>query len=128
MRRRLRRLVGMVRRCDLPRLRALWWALEAVGGARRHVDRHGFKGLVLSPPPPLPESAVGGVRLAIALRRATCLQHALVLQCWHRAHGQRIDVVVGVMVHREAFAAHAWLEGDERPAREGFHELCRVTA
>ena len=55
----------------------------------------------------------------------TCLERCLVLQRWLDACGRPIDVVIGVSGGSASFAAHAWLEGDQRAAVE-YRELIRI--
>jgi hypothetical protein len=69
---------------------------------------------------------VRGVQAMLRRRPATCLEQALVLQCWHAAHGRPQDVVIGIATSGGEFRAHAWLAGDPDGAR--FRELTRVTA
>jgi hypothetical protein len=110
----------------LPALRAAFWALRAVGTARRQLRRDGLNRIELPSPPRVPESASRGVQAALRRQPATCLERALVLQRWYAAQGRPHDVVIGVAGSSETFEAHAWLEGED-PGRD-YLELSRVPA
>lgn len=124
-----RSAAGRPRTRDLVRPEALvaaWWSWRAAGGVRKQL-RGGRLDDVVVPPPPAPAHAARrGVGGALRLRRATCLESALVRQAWLNARGIRRDVVIGVTPPSEGFGAHAWLEG-ESPAG-GFGELTRMPA
>lgn len=115
----------MLRRLNVPVVRAAWWAIRALGETRRTLRRGGIQGFHVSPPPSLPPSAARGVRAAIRLRRSTCLERSLVLQRWFGSHGPSPDVVIGVARRDDVFRAHAWLEG-EPDGDTDFHELTRI--
>lgn len=108
-------------------LRAAAWALTAHRGLRRRLAAEGAAADV-PPPPPLPPAAVRAVRATLRVRRASCLEGAIVLQRWHAAHGRPLDLVIGVTAPGHGFHAHAWLEGeDPRPDGE-FAEILRRAA
>jgi hypothetical protein len=110
----------------LPRVRAGLWSLRAVRVARRELRRNGLDGRVALPaPPPVPASAVGGVKRALRLTRATCLVRTSVLQAWHAGHGWERELVVAVPPPGEGFAAHAWLDGDDPGEGRDFTVLLR---
>lgn len=115
----------MKRHPDLPELRAAWWALSALGKTRRRLRRDGIDDFRLEPPPRLPRSAARGVRVAMRLRRATCLERSLVMQRWLGSHGPGPDVVIGVGRRDDIFRAHAWLDGEPDGERD-FQELTRI--
>ena len=79
-------------------------------------------------PPALPPSAGRGVRAVMRRIDQTCLERALVLQAWGRAHGEGRDVVIGVHGTGERFTAHAWLDGEPDGERGPYHELMRMPA
>jgi transglutaminase superfamily protein len=125
---RVRRLAYLLRRLDLPTLRAAWWAARAMRGLRRDLRSLGLRARV-PVPPPLPADAVRGVRGIADLSHATCLERSLLLQRWLVAHGQAHDVLVGVGPSARDFEAHAWIEGyDPDEAGAGFEVLTRVPA
>jgi Transglutaminase-like superfamily len=113
---------------DIATLRAAAWASQAIGRLRRVLKETPVDAVRLEQPPELPAGAVRGARLAFRLRRATCLERALVLQRWHASHGSRRDVVIAVRAGERPFEAHAWLDGEPDPAASSFSELMRVPA
>jgi hypothetical protein len=115
----------MLRRVDLPTLRAAWWAHRSVRSARRQLRSTGLRDLRLPRVPALPDDAGRGVHAVLRRQPATCLERALVLQRWRAAHGDEQDVVVGVLAPSEGFSAHAWLADEPHDGR-GFRELLRV--
>lgn len=106
----------------------MWWAGRSLAGIRRTLRYSGLPEVAVPSPPALPPEAVRGVRYVLRRRAATCLQRALVLQAWHAAHGAPREIVIGVAGGSEAFAAHAWLEGDPGDPGRGFDELMRLPA
>ena len=104
------------------------WTVLALRRTRRDLAAHGLDGAHVTPPPRLPASARAGVLAVVRRHPNTCLERALVLQCWEAAHGARGDVVVGVVGPSDGFRAHAWLETlpDGRPG--AFLELLRLPA
>lgn len=107
----------------IAKLRAAAWALRARHMARRQLPG-GLDAIRLPPIPGLPATAAKGVRAALRLSRASCLERALVEQAWHQAHGASRDLVVGVSSARD-FRAHAWLDGDPPCHDEALEELLR---
>jgi len=106
---------------------AFRWGLAAVSQLRADLPTHGVRSVV-SEPPALPRRAVVGVRAALRVRRATCLERCLILQRWFATHGVKADVIIGVRTG-EAFGAHAWLDGlDRYPAQTEYDELTRIPA
>lgn len=113
---------------DVPTLRAALWALFALRRTRRALKRVPVNELRIRRPPALPAAAGRGVRAVLRRTDPTCLERSLVLQAWAVAHGEAIDVVIGVNGTGEQFAAHAWLDGEADGERGAFRELMRVPA
>ena len=109
-------------------LRASWWALRALGRARRQLSRSGFRRVDIPAPPEVGDSSLGGVTRALRRGGASCLERALVLQRWHAAHGRPRDVVIGVARSAGAFKAHAWLDGEPAEAERPYRELTRISS
>jgi transglutaminase superfamily protein len=116
----------MLRRIDVPTLRAALWTLRALRTTRAQLRCGQIDGLRIPPPPPLPEGAARGVRAILRRRPNTCLERSLVLQRWIGTFGDAPDVIVGVSGPSGAFRAHAWLEGEPDGADQPFHELLRL--
>jgi hypothetical protein len=105
---------------------AAWWTVFALREARRELRSKGLAA-TLSPPPRLPATANGAVRVVLRRWPSTCFERALVEQRWLAARGKPSDVVIGVARDDEGFAAHAWL--DVKSARETnleYQELLRL--
>jgi hypothetical protein len=107
-------------------LRAARWADNALGQARAKLAAGPLADVVLSPPTVLPASGRRAVEVVLRLRRATCLERALVRQRWLAAHGVARQVVIGVGSPSEGFRAHAWLEGEDDIVSAQFSELTRL--
>ena len=118
----------MRRFLDVASLRAAAWAVRTVRDVREALKRTPVDSLQLDQPPALPAEALRGIRVAFRLRRATCLERALVLQRWHSAQGHKRDVVIAVRAGEHPFEAHAWLDGEPDAVAGSFSELMRVTA
>lgn len=119
----------MLHGIDLPTLRAALWARRALSQARRGLRQDGVGGVLVSSPPPLPESARRGVLAVLRRRPSTCLERSLVLQRWHAAHGMPREVVIGVSGTGQQFKAHAWLDGvPDSHDGDLFRELLRLPA
>jgi transglutaminase superfamily protein len=112
-------------RSRLRAVRAASWALRAGWAARRQLGAGKMPPLDLPPVPRLPATAGWAVHAALRPRVFTCLVRAAVRQAWDAAHGWRRDLIIGVRTPGENFAAHAWLDGDDPRAGEGYHELLR---
>lgn len=106
-------------------LRAAWWAHRALRVTKRRLRRDGL--LAVAPAPPvLPVGASRGVVGVLRRRSDTCLERALVLQAWLRAHGELRDVVIGVRKGGAGFEAHAWVDAEGLPDGAGeYDELHR---
>jgi hypothetical protein len=115
-------------RVDRDTLRAALWAQIALTRTRWALRRRGIERVVVHPPPDLPNGARRGVYALLRRRPHTCLERALVLQAWERAHGNVRDVVIGVDPRGAEFAAHAWLAGEPDGEAARFEELMRLPA
>jgi hypothetical protein len=105
---------------------AFLWAAVSVSQVRKQLA-NGRAGDALVKPPP--RWALGGERglvLAFRAMRPTCLESALVRQCWYAKHGEIRDVIIGVTSPQNAFRAHAWLDGEDDTEGAGFTELTRI--
>jgi Transglutaminase-like superfamily len=118
----------VLRDIDLPTLRAALWTRRALRQTRRGLRKAGVAGVVVSSPPPLPESARRGVLAILRRSPSTCLERAFVLQRWHASHGIKREVVIGVSGTGQHFKAHAWLDGASDSHDGSFRELLRLPA
>ena|SRR5436190_15795733 len=118
-----------LKRFDIANARAALWTQRAARATRRTVERRGLEAaLPAPPPPPLPAGAVRGVRAVLRRGHYTCVVRSIVMQAWLAAHGEELDLIVGVRAPGREFAAHAWLEGEPPHAEGPFHELLRRPA
>jgi hypothetical protein len=63
----------------------------------------------------------------LSRQEPSCLERALVLQRWLLAQGIARDVVVGTRGStNDAFAAHAWLDGEPLPPGRRYVEMTRL--
>jgi hypothetical protein len=120
----------MWRRPTSRQARAALWAARAHVLVRRRLRVRTPDKVDLPAPPPLglERDSTRGVRVALAVTRATCLERSLVLQHWYAANGVAVDVVIGVTPPRSGFRAHAWLEEPGRRNTTVFTEITRVSA
>ena len=119
----------MTRRFSLANLRAAWWAFRTARRTKRSLRAGGLDGaLPASPPPQLPRGAERGVRAVLRRRGESCLVRSIVLQAWYASQGEPRDLIVGVREPGDAFAAHAWLEGETPHGSGPFDELLRRPA
>ena len=118
-------MIARAARVTVARTRAAAWAAGALRETRAQLRARPLEDVVVPQPPPLSPHGALGVRAALRLRRASCLERSLVLQRWLAAHGERRDVVIGVSAPGE-FRAHAWLDGEPAPDDQGFRELSRM--
>ncbi len=102
------------------------WAWRAASRGRRQLKAGGLHALSL-PPPPV-RATWRGVGVVLNRRNLTCLERAAVRQRWHSAHGSPRDLIVGVGTSGDAFAMHAWLEGDPETQLATFSQLLRHEA
>jgi hypothetical protein len=120
-----RRFVRRIRRLDVPTIRAAWWTVQALRRTRKQLPASQVGAVRVVPPPGLPRYAERGVHAVLRRVPNTCLERALVLQCWLSAYGVEKEIIVGVTGASE-FKAHAWLDGE--PVDETFKELMRLPA
>jgi hypothetical protein len=107
--------------------RAAWWAWRALRIARARLRDGEMRDIALPSPPALPARASRAVGLVLYREHPSCLERALVLQCWLDAQGLSRDVIVGTEGSaRAGFAAHAWLEGEPQPAGRNYVEIARL--
>lgn len=102
------------------------WADRALHAARDRLAAGELHGIELAAPGRRALRGRRGVKAVLLLRRASCLEGALVRQRFLAARGDQRDVVIGVGRPDDAFGAHAWLDGERDGERMGFHELARV--
>jgi len=106
-------------------VRAAWWARRALPHVRRQLRAGRLNDLDVKPPPALPPDAGRGVTAALGRLPSSCLERAVLLQSWHAAQGEPVDVIIGV-TGRQGFRAHAWLESEPAPASPQFDEIFRL--
>jgi hypothetical protein len=116
----------MVRRLDIPTLRAALWTLRALRQTRQSLRHRGLEGISVSAPPRLPREAGRGVLAILRRLPNTCLERSVVLQCWHARWGDEREIVIGVQRSGDSFKAHAWLDGET--GNTEFDELIRLPA
>jgi Transglutaminase-like superfamily len=115
-----------VRSLNVRTLRAAWWTHRALHRVRDELRTKGLKYSAAPRPPRLSRNAQRGVFAVLRRERSTCLERALVLQCWHQSQGDPRDVVVAVKGPTMDFAAHAWLDGEPDGEAGAFSELLRL--
>ncbi len=109
---------------------AALWALRALRAARREISSDGLGAAEAIPAAPsaAPAAAVRGVRAVLSRLNASCLERAMLLQAWYRAHGEDRELVVGVTAPGGKFRAHAWIAGEGSHDEQEFVELARRPA
>ena len=110
------------------KLRAALWTLRSIRVARSQLRTDGARPVRLPTPPPLPPEAASGVHAVLFRRRDTCLVRASVRQAWEASQGSPRDLIIGVRGVDDAFAAHAWLDGDDTEKEVGYREILRHPA
>lgn len=110
------------------KLRAALWTLRSIRIARTQLREDGAKPVRLPAPPKLPPEAVSGVHAVLYRRSDTCLVRASVRQAWEASQGSPRDLIIGVKGIDHAFAAHAWLDGDDTEKEIGYREIMRHPA
>jgi hypothetical protein len=116
----------MFARRRIAELLAAVWTLRALDAVRSRLAAGELREIALPAPREAAFSGRRGVRLVLALRRASCLESALIRQCFSASTGDRRDVVIGVKRPSDRFGAHAWLDGERDGERFQFEELTRV--
>lgn len=116
------------RRYVVAKVRVAVWAWRAATRVRRQLRDGGLDAMQVPSPPVVGTQAEGGMRRVLRRRRLSCLEHSLVRQRWHAAHGSDRELVIGVSGPGEAFGAHAWLDGDPVSQNHGFQEIVRLPA
>ena len=100
------------------------WTARALRDIRRRLGEGGLAGARVHEAP----HGSGSQRVMNAVLRlghASCLERALIRQEWLRAHGRRVEVVIGVTGPAD-FGAHAWLDGEEPHSTVEFAEIRRL--
>jgi hypothetical protein len=92
----------------------------------RDLRRYKADEVQLPPAPRVGLDATRGVRVALKLTRATCLQRSVVLQHWYAAHDVARDIVIGVTAPQAGFRAHAWLEEPGQLTEFEYTEMTRL--
>jgi hypothetical protein len=118
----------LARLTDLGAWRGVVWAGLAVHRARRQLRQRSLSELSVDPPLGLPPTADAGVHAVLRRLPSTCLERAVVLQCWRIAQGDPREIVIGVLHDADEFKAHAWVDGEGDPLAPAYHELLRVPA
>ncbi len=95
--------------------RTLFWSMRMVVRVRKQLPYKPFGEVLLSGPPasdPLSRSAMNA---GLRLRRATCLEQALLRQRFDAANGLQRTLIIAVTNPADGFRAHSWLEGERQP-------------
>ena len=107
--------------------RTLLWSLRMVGRIREQVPQRSFRDIALSAPPALDRRSRSAVNAGLRLRRATCLEQALLRQRFDAANGVDRTLIIAVSSPANGFRAHSWLEGE--PQRDqSLREIVRHPA
>lgn len=101
------------------------WTVPAVVVTKRRLKRDGINTKAPAAPR-LGQGSLRGVMAVIGRLEPTCLERSLVLQSYLRAQGTPREVVIGVRVGDDGFAAHAWLDGEEAGYGAGYEEIHRL--
>jgi hypothetical protein len=107
-------------------VRAAWWTWRTLPRLRGQLSAGKLERVSVTPPPRVPAHAVRGVEAVLRRRENSCLERAILLQRWHVAHGDALDVVIGVTPPGDAFRAHAWLANEPAADPSEFAELFRL--
>lgn len=118
----------MWRRPTKTQIRSAAWAARARVLVARRLREREITDVQVPTAPALGLEATRGVRVALRLTGATCLQRSVVLQEWYAAHGVPRDVVIGVTAPSAGFRAHAWLEEPGEHLQTEFTEITRLPA
>lgn len=111
-------------------LRGARWAARSVSTIRDEVRGDGL-GVTVAPPPTTSRGSLRGARIALRVRRASCLERSLVVQRWWASRGIALEVIVGVR-HPDAIGsgplAHAWVDRWDDDWSPTFAEIRRIPA
>jgi Coenzyme PQQ synthesis protein D (PqqD)/Transglutaminase-like superfamily len=118
----------MWRRPTRTQVSAAAWATRVRFKVGRELRRTRVDELELPLAPRLGLQATRGVRVALFLTKATCLERSLVFQSWYAAHDIARDVVIGVSLPKRGFRAHAWLEEPGQLTEHEYTEITRLPA
>ena len=103
--------------------RAVTWAVREHRRLGHALEIDGVRAAVQPPVRRLPGRTGQVVAGTLRVRRATCLERALIMQAWLSANGSDHDVVIGVRRDRD-FTAHAWLDRlEQHPEYVEIHRL-----
>lgn len=103
------------------------WAIEQHRLVHGRLKEDGL-GAEVQPPPTVLRGSLRGARMALWVRRATCLERSMILQRWWATRGVGLDVVIGVRNpnrHRGPMA-HAWVDWFDRDWTHRFAEIRRI--
>ncbi len=94
--------------------RTLLWSVRMVGRVRKQLPQRPFSEVVLSTPPALDVRSRSAMNAGLRLRRASCLERALLRQRFDAANGVQRTLIIAVTSPADGFRAHSWLEGDRQ--------------
>ncbi|WP_229401322.1 lasso peptide biosynthesis B2 protein [Micromonospora okii] len=120
-----RALLLLLRRHGPRGLRVAAWAVRARRRVRRQLAHGGLDAVRPPAPPPGADTDRDVVLRTLRHAGANCLERSLVLQRWDAGRRVPRTLVIGVTAPSAGFHAHAWLDGDPDPHRDGMTELLR---
>lgn len=105
------------------------WGARALRAVRRDVRDDGV-GVAVPVPPLTARGSLRGARIALRVRRASCLERSLVVQRWWASRGVPLDVIVGVRHpdRSDGPLAHAWVDRWDEDWSDRYAEIRRVSA
>jgi hypothetical protein len=118
----------MWRRPTRTQVSAAAWAVHVRFQIGRQLHKVSVEHLERPAAPRLGLDATRGVRVALLMTKATCLERSLVYQSWFAAHGIDRDVVIGVTSPKPGFRAHAWLEEPGQLTELDYTAITRLPA
>src|SRR5450432_2157808 len=118
----------MVSRPTRSQLITAVWAMRQWRAIHRRLAVAKLELIQVSAAPRLGLAATRGVRLALRLCHATCLERSLIMQRWYLDQGESLDVVIGVQSPGSKFGAHAWLERPGQLTQFSYAPLVRRTS
>lgn len=107
--------------------RTLFWSLRTVGRIRQQLPQRPFGDVVLTIPPASDVRSRSAMNAGLRLRRASCLEQALLRQRFDAANGVQRTLIIAVTSPANGFRAHSWLEG-ERQHDPSMREIVRLPA